>query len=92
VGVLVNPANSSFGPANAELDAAARLMKIDHVSQEVRSARRLLRRRHPAGTKTCRHADRTGEPLRTGRQHEKQRALRITLPQSLAVRADRIVE
>lgn len=38
VGVLVNPANSSFGSANSELDAAARLLKISLVPQQARSA------------------------------------------------------
>ncbi len=37
VGVLVNPANSSFGPARAEMDAAARQMKVTLVHQAVKA-------------------------------------------------------
>jgi len=37
VGVLVNPANSSFGPARAQMEAAARQMKVTLVHQGVRA-------------------------------------------------------
>lgn len=38
VGVLMNPANPSFGPTDRELETAARLMKVSVVSQPARSA------------------------------------------------------